>query len=72
MSARIIEATLAALERQDVRSALAAIGGLATPMGASDFKRFIAGENERWGRVIAAAGLGPIGTSPVGRIGTPH
>jgi tripartite-type tricarboxylate transporter receptor subunit TctC len=72
ISARITEATLAALERPDVRAALTAIGGLVTPMDAGVFKRFIADENERWGRVIAEAGLVPIGTSPVGRIGTPH
>jgi tripartite-type tricarboxylate transporter receptor subunit TctC len=72
MSARITAATLAALELPDVRAALTAIGGLVTPMGADVFKRFIADENERWGRVIAAAGLLPIGTGPIGRIGTPH
>jgi len=72
MSARITAATLAALQRPDVRAALAAIGGLATPMGADLFKRFIADENERWGRVIAASGLVPIGTNPIGRTGTPQ
>jgi hypothetical protein len=41
-------------------------------MGADAFKRFIADENGRWGRVIAAAGLAPLGTSPIGRVGTPQ
>ena len=41
-------------------------------MGASMFKRFIADENERWGRVIAVSGLIPIGTNPIGRIGAPQ
>ncbi len=72
MSTRISAATLAALEQPEVRAALAAIGGLVTPMGAEVFKRFIADENERWGRVIAASGLVPIGTNPIGRMGTPH
>jgi tripartite-type tricarboxylate transporter receptor subunit TctC len=72
VSARIAEATLAALERPDVRAALTAIGGLVTPMGADVFKRFIADENGRWGRVIAASGLVPIGTNPIGRTGTPQ
>jgi tripartite-type tricarboxylate transporter receptor subunit TctC len=72
MAARISAATLAALELPDVRAALAAIGGLVTPMGADVFKRFIADENERWRGVISEAGLLPLGTSPVGRIGTPH
>jgi tripartite-type tricarboxylate transporter receptor subunit TctC len=72
VSVRITNATLAALALPDVRAALAAIGGLVTPMDAGVFKRFIAGENERWGRVITESGLVPIGTSPVGRIGTPQ
>jgi tripartite-type tricarboxylate transporter receptor subunit TctC len=72
VSARITAATLAALERPEVRAALAAIGGLVTPMGADLFKRFIADENERWRRVIAESGLVPIGTTPIGRIGTPQ
>ena len=67
ISARITEATLAALQQPDVRDALVAIGGLVTPMGADAFKRFIADENERWGRVIAASGLVPLGTNPIGR-----
>jgi tripartite-type tricarboxylate transporter receptor subunit TctC len=72
ISARITAATLAALERREVRDALAAIGGLVTPMGADVFKRFIADENERWRRVIAESGLVPVGTTPIGRIGTPQ
>ena len=72
ISARITEATLAALERPDVRAALASIGGLITPMEADTFKRFIADENERWGRVIGTSGLVPLGTSPVRSIGTPQ
>jgi hypothetical protein len=62
----------AAQDGPDVRAALAAIGGLVTPMGADVFKRFIADENERWAGVIAEAGLLPLGTSPVGRIGAPQ
>jgi tripartite-type tricarboxylate transporter receptor subunit TctC len=72
MSVRITAATLAALERPEVRDALTAIGGLVTPMGADVFKGFIADENERWRRVIAESGLVPIGTTPIGRIGTPQ
>jgi tripartite-type tricarboxylate transporter receptor subunit TctC len=72
ISARITEATLAALELPDVRTALAAIGGLTTPMGADAFKRFIADENERWRRVVGAAGLDPLGTGPIRNIGTPQ
>lgn len=69
---RISGATLAALAREDVRSALAAIGGLAAPMPPADFARFIATENERWGRVIREAGVSPLGTGSGGTIGTPQ
>jgi tripartite-type tricarboxylate transporter receptor subunit TctC len=72
ISARITDATLAALALPEVRDALAAIGGLATPMGADAFKRFIAGENERWSHVITTSGLIPIGTDPLRRLGTPQ
>ena len=72
VSARITAATLAALELPDVRAALAAIGGMASPMGTDAFRRFIADENERWARVITASGLAPLGTSTVRGIGTPR
>lgn len=72
MSARVAAATMAALELPDVRAALAAIGGLITPIGTDAFKRFIEDENERWRRVIGASGMIPLGTGSVPSIGTPQ
>ena len=71
MSARITAATLAALERPDVRAALAAIGGLVTPMGAEHSS---ASSPRRTNAGVASfeAGLVPIGTGPIGNIGTPQ
>jgi tripartite-type tricarboxylate transporter receptor subunit TctC len=72
VSARIATATLAALERPDVRSALASIGGLITPMGPDVFKRFIAEESDRWRGVIASSGMVQLGTSPGQSLRTPQ
>jgi tripartite-type tricarboxylate transporter receptor subunit TctC len=71
MAKRITDATLAALERTEVRAALTAIGGLVTPMGTDVFRRFIAEESERWGRVVGTSGVTPLGTGPIRSIGTP-
>ncbi len=68
---RITAATLAALEQPDVRSVLASIGGVITPMGPDVFKRFIAEENDRWRGVIAASGMTQLGTSPGQSLRTP-
>ena len=67
ISARITEATLAALQQPDVRDALVAIGGLVTPMGADAFKRFIADEN---GRGVRRVGPGSTRHQPNWQIAT--
>lgn len=73
IAARLTAATLGALGQADVRAALAAIGGLASPLSADAFRRFIVAESERWGRVINVSGVAPIGTTPIRRgIGTPQ
>jgi tripartite-type tricarboxylate transporter receptor subunit TctC len=72
IATRITDATLLSLALPQVRSALNAIGGIAAPMPADRFKRFIAEENERWGRVIRDAGPQQPGTGTSRSLGTPQ
>jgi tripartite-type tricarboxylate transporter receptor subunit TctC len=67
----VAAATLDALERPDVRAALAEIGGIVNPKGPDAFRTFIAQENDRWGRIIRDSGVKPLGTGNRS-IGTPQ
>jgi tripartite-type tricarboxylate transporter receptor subunit TctC len=73
VAARITDATLLSLALPQVRSALNAVGGIVAPMPADAFKRFIAQENERWGRVIRdASSAAQPGSGQTRSLGTPQ
>ena len=73
VAARITDATLLSLALPQVRSALNAVGGIVAPMPADAFKRFIAEENERWGRVIRdASSAAQPGSGQTRSLGTPQ
>lgn len=60
---RIAAATLAALERPQVREAMAAIGGLPAPLDSSAFAAKIAAETRRWASVIREGQIAPLGSA---------
>jgi tripartite-type tricarboxylate transporter receptor subunit TctC len=72
VAARLTEATLKSLALPQVREALNAIGGLPAPMGAEQFRSFIAAENERWGGIIRSSTVEPPGSGASRSLGTPQ
>jgi tripartite-type tricarboxylate transporter receptor subunit TctC len=61
MLAGIEAATLRALGRDEVKAAYAAIGGLAAPLDRHAFAAKIKQEDARWGEVIRAGRISPLG-----------
>jgi tripartite-type tricarboxylate transporter receptor subunit TctC len=47
----------AGLEHPSIKARLADLGGIPLPGTASDFRKLIAGETEKWGKVIKFAGI---------------
>lgn len=52
-------ATLAALASGEIRDALERVGGVAAPLGQTDFAAWIAQENIRWRDLVKSAGIRP-------------
>lgn len=60
---RVGAATRTVLMDPKIHAAFAEIGGVPSRRGASEFRQFIAAESKRWGDVVRAAGLQPIGSN---------
>jgi tripartite-type tricarboxylate transporter receptor subunit TctC len=69
---RISKATIDALAEPDVRAALFSLGGIVRPMAPDPFRKFIASEDERWGKLIRDIGVTPLGVGVNRSIGTPQ
>jgi tripartite-type tricarboxylate transporter receptor subunit TctC len=55
--AKLHKATLEALHSAEVREKLAAQGAIAVGNSSAEFEAYVKSETERWGKVIAAAGI---------------
>ncbi|MBO0763315.1 MAG: tripartite tricarboxylate transporter substrate binding protein, partial [Hyphomicrobiaceae bacterium] len=58
--AKLYAATVEALHSAEVKDKLAAQGAIAVGNPSSEFQAYVRSETERWGKVIAAAGLKKI------------
>ena len=49
----------AVLAEPAIKARLEALGGVEAPMSAAEFKKFIAAETEKWGKVVKFANIKP-------------
>jgi len=69
---RLSSVVLDAVAQPGVRAGFVSIGGIARPLPPDVFRKFIAEENERWGKLIREIGVTPLGTGINRSIGAPQ